>query len=70
MAFSSRRKKLINNLKGLIQGTDDMMRMQELLEVRGLKPAARAEELSVDDFVALTKTFVASGYKLDDAGKK
>jgi 16S rRNA (adenine1518-N6/adenine1519-N6)-dimethyltransferase len=45
-AFSQRRKMLRNTLKGLIDEAG--------LERLGIAPTARAEELSVDDYVRLT----------------
>jgi 16S rRNA (adenine1518-N6/adenine1519-N6)-dimethyltransferase len=45
-AFSQRRKMLRNTLKGLIDEAG--------LECLGIAPTARAEELSVDDYVRLT----------------
>ena len=53
-AFSSRRKMLRNNLKG----TYDMAAVEAALESLGLPAAARPQDLSIDHFVALSRTLV------------
>ena len=50
LGFSSRRKMLRNNLKGLIEAD----RLTELLEQLNLNPEARAENLSVEEWVSLS----------------
>ena len=45
-AFSQRRKTLRNNFKGTL--TDDNF------ELLGINPSARAETLSIEDFIAMT----------------
>jgi 16S rRNA (adenine1518-N6/adenine1519-N6)-dimethyltransferase len=52
-AFGQRRKMLRQSLKSL--GRDPL----PLLEAAGLAPTARAEEISVEGFVALTRAFCA-----------
>lgn len=47
-AFSQRRKTLKNTLKGMCSS--------EQIELAGLRPGQRAEELSIDDFVNLYQT--------------
>ncbi|WP_153109151.1 16S rRNA (adenine(1518)-N(6)/adenine(1519)-N(6))-dimethyltransferase RsmA [Propionivibrio limicola] len=51
-AFAQRRKMLRNNLKGIV---DDAM-----FEQVGIAPTARAEELSVDDYVRIANALHAS----------
>lgn len=50
-AFSQRRKMLRNTLKGMVSG--------ELFEALGIAPTARAEELSVADYVRMTRALSA-----------
>lgn len=52
-AFGQRRKMLRAALKTLVQNPE------ELLQKADIEPTARAEELSVEDFVRLTKIFVS-----------
>ncbi|MCF7982775.1 MAG: 16S rRNA (adenine(1518)-N(6)/adenine(1519)-N(6))-dimethyltransferase RsmA [Thiohalocapsa sp.] len=52
-AFSQRRKTLRNSLSGLID--------PQLIRAAGLDPAARAEQLGVDDFVSLANHAAAQG---------
>jgi 16S rRNA (adenine1518-N6/adenine1519-N6)-dimethyltransferase len=63
-AFSSRRKQLLNNLKELFDKGEVLSNINDLLKQRHLKSTVRAEELSVNDFIALTEGILASGYKL------
>lgn len=56
-AFTQRRKLLVNNLSpAIVENPDDL---RTLLEEMDLKPTARAEELSIRQFLALTKHLVA-----------
>jgi 16S rRNA (adenine1518-N6/adenine1519-N6)-dimethyltransferase len=50
MGFSSKRKMLRNNLKAII----DRDRLTQLLEQLEIHPEARAEDLSVAEWVALS----------------
>lgn len=50
LGFSSKRKMLRNNLQSVV----DRDRLGELLETLGANPQARAEELSVDQWIALS----------------
>lgn len=52
-AFSQRRKMIRANMKGL--GVDAL----ELIENAGISPTARAEQLSIDEFAALARAYVA-----------
>jgi len=52
-AFGQRRKMLRSSLKGLI-GTPEAV-----LEAAGIDPTSRAEDISVDGFLALTRAFTA-----------
>jgi 16S rRNA (adenine1518-N6/adenine1519-N6)-dimethyltransferase len=52
-AFSQRRKMLRANLKGL--GVDAL----ELIEMAGVTPTMRAEQLSIDEFAALARAYVS-----------
>ncbi len=51
-AFSSRRKKLLNNLAGMQPGVDRNA-LTAMLENLGLNPSVRPEQLSVDQFFDL-----------------
>jgi 16S rRNA (adenine1518-N6/adenine1519-N6)-dimethyltransferase len=62
-AFSSRRKQLLNNLKELFEGEEVLSSIDRLFQERHLQPTVRAEELSVDDFIALTKAVLATGFR-------
>ncbi|MCU0551514.1 MAG: 16S rRNA (adenine(1518)-N(6)/adenine(1519)-N(6))-dimethyltransferase RsmA [Leptolyngbya sp. Prado105] len=53
LGFSSRRKMLRNNLKSLIE----VENLNQLLESLGLNPQARAEDLSVEQWVRLSNAF-------------
>lgn len=50
LGFANRRKMLRNNLKGMIESD----RLAQLLEQLGMNPQARAENLSVSDWIALS----------------
>jgi len=52
-AFAQRRKMIRANLKGL--GVDPLA----LIENAGIAPTARAEQLSIDEFAALARAYVA-----------
>lgn len=52
-AFSQRRKMIRANMKGL--GVDSA----ELFAQAGVEPSARAEQLSIEEFAALARTYVA-----------
>ncbi|MBW4554075.1 MAG: 16S rRNA (adenine(1518)-N(6)/adenine(1519)-N(6))-dimethyltransferase RsmA [Aphanocapsa sp. GSE-SYN-MK-11-07L] len=54
LGFATRRKMLRNNLKGLVERD----RLSEILEHLGLDPQARAEELSVEQWVKLSNSLV------------
>ena len=49
LGFASKRKMLRNNLKGVVERD----RLSELLEKLKVNPQGRAEELSVQEWVAL-----------------
>ena len=56
-AFTQRRKLLVNNLSpSLVEQPENL---RAILEEMDLKPTARAEELSIRQFLALTKHLVA-----------
>jgi 16S rRNA (adenine1518-N6/adenine1519-N6)-dimethyltransferase len=58
LGFSSKRKMLRNNLKSVIeseaQGASSASRLNHLLEQLEVNPQARAEDLSVQQWVALS----------------
>ena len=56
LGFSSKRKMLRNNLKGLKE-QGDRDRLTQILEQLDIDPQARAEDLSVAQWVALSNTF-------------
>ncbi|NJN88880.1 MAG: 16S rRNA (adenine(1518)-N(6)/adenine(1519)-N(6))-dimethyltransferase RsmA [Leptolyngbyaceae cyanobacterium SL_7_1] len=60
LGFSSKRKMLHNNLKSLL----DSAELMAILENLGINPQARAEELGVADWVALSNT---SDIRLEDS---
>ena len=51
MGFGSKRRTLVNNLSGGLHVTKDVI--ESVLTDLGLNPMARAQELSVDDWIAL-----------------
>ncbi|BAS58827.1 16S rRNA (adenine(1518)-N(6)/adenine(1519)-N(6))-dimethyltransferase RsmA [Leptolyngbya boryana CZ1] len=55
LGFASRRKMLRNNLKSLIEVEE----LNQLLERLNLNPQARAEDLSVEEWVTLSNAFVS-----------
>lgn len=59
-AFSRRRKTLKNNLAGSALVGRTRRSAAEIILRAGLNPAARAETLSLEDFVALSRQFLAS----------
>jgi len=66
VGFANRRKMLRNNLKGLLNGTPgdeagDRDPISDLLTHLHLNPQARAEELSVGDWVALSNALRDGG---------
>ncbi|MEO1145339.1 MAG: 16S rRNA (adenine(1518)-N(6)/adenine(1519)-N(6))-dimethyltransferase RsmA [Cyanobacteria bacterium J06638_22] len=64
LGFSSRRKMLRNNLKGLLNtdvNGEGEESIPETLQRLGLNPQARAEELGVDDWVALSNDLLTRG---------
>ncbi|MBE9099258.1 16S rRNA (adenine(1518)-N(6)/adenine(1519)-N(6))-dimethyltransferase RsmA [Vacuolonema iberomarrocanum] len=64
LGFASRRKMLRNNLKGLLNAEADSGEgesIPETLQRLGLNPQARAEELGVGDWVALSNDLLARG---------
>lgn len=64
LGFASRRKMLRNNLKGLLTADADEGEGESIaatLERLGLNPQARAEELGVADWVALSNDLLARG---------
>jgi len=52
-AFAQRRKTLRNNLKGLLTEAE--------ISDAGIDPSARAETLSVEEFIALTRHYLQPG---------
>ena len=52
-AFAQRRKSLRNNLKGLLTEAE--------ISDAGIDPSARAETLSVEEFIALTRHYLQPG---------
>ncbi len=55
-SFTQRRKTLVNNLVPVI--IPDAQAANRILETVGLKPACRAEEISIEQFLKLTNTLI------------
>ncbi len=55
ICFSNRRKTLLNNLSSVVR---DKEKTQQILEASNILPTARAEELSVQQFIVLTETLI------------
>jgi 16S rRNA (adenine1518-N6/adenine1519-N6)-dimethyltransferase len=62
LGFASKRKMLRNNLKGLLD-RDELGAMMTALEIPG---QSRAEDLSVEQWVALSNTVAADEHRADD----
>lgn len=55
ICFSNRRKTLLNNLSSVVR---DKEKTVKILEEAQLLPTARAEELSINQFIVLTETLI------------
>ena len=53
--FRQRRKTLLNNLGNYL---GNKQKAEEIIERAGIKPEARAQSLSLDDFVSLYEVFI------------
>jgi 16S rRNA (adenine1518-N6/adenine1519-N6)-dimethyltransferase len=58
-AFAQRRKQLHNSLRAIRDANDEMV--DAACETAGIDPSARAESLSADEFIALSRAFIALG---------
>jgi len=57
-AFAQRRKQLKSALSGWLPGHGSV---QEVLDAAGVDPRARGEELSLEDFCAITRAATSAG---------
>lgn len=62
MGFSAKRKQLHNNLSAGLRCSSDDIKM--ILSATGLSATVRAQELSIDDWIALTKSLHGSSYMI------